>query len=116
MRTARRQGLTGKLIFWAFIAIVVSAVGWIVLDLGRDPVIASGPEPVAPVYDDEGDGLLEAESPHYPGEGAAGILEDQENAGAAVNPITPTGRMGGPAGQTPAYGRPGGAPSRVVSQ
>lgn len=114
--TAQRQGLTGKLIFWGFIAMVAVAIGWVVLGRERNPAMATDPEPVAPVYADKRDDLLEAESPHYPGEGAAGILEDQENAGAAVNPITPTGQMGGPAGQTPAYGRPGGAPSRVVSQ
>ena len=46
-------------------------------------------------------------------EGAVGTVP-LANAGAAVNPITPTGDAGGPAGQTPAYGEPGGAPSRVV--
>ena len=46
-------------------------------------------------------------------EGAVGTVP-LPNAGAAVNPITPTGDAGGPAGQTPAYGEPGGAPSRVV--
>ncbi len=44
--------------------------------------------------------------------GAVGTVS-QENAGAAVNPVTPTGDSGGPAGQTPAYGEPGGAPAMV---
>ena len=46
-------------------------------------------------------------------EGAEGTV-GRANAGAAVNPITPTGELGGPAGQTPAWGEPAGAPSRVA--
>jgi hypothetical protein len=46
-------------------------------------------------------------------EGAVGLVE-QDNAGAAENPVTPA-LSGGPAGQTPDYGSPGGAPSMVVS-
>ena len=46
-------------------------------------------------------------------EGAVGVVQ-QDNAGAAENPVTPA-LSGGPEGQTPDYGSPGGAPSMVVS-
>lgn len=46
-------------------------------------------------------------------EGAVGVVQ-QDNAGAAENPVTPA-LSGGPAGQTPDWGSPGGAPSVVVS-
>lgn len=46
-------------------------------------------------------------------EGAVGVVQ-QDNAGAAENPVTPA-LSGGPEGQTPDYGSVGGAPSMVVS-
>ena len=51
-------------------------------------------------------------APTEAGEGAAGIVQNtsptQDQAGAPLS--------GGPVGQTPAYGEPGGAPSQVQSQ
>ncbi|MDP8916771.1 MAG: hypothetical protein M3M95_06165 [Pseudomonadota bacterium] len=116
MTNTRNRSVTGKLIFWSFVAVVLVVIGYAVLNRDRGPGLVDAPGAAAPTFAEQDNDLLDAQSPHYPGEGAAGLLEDQENAGAAVNPVTPTGRAGGPAGQTPAYGQPGGAPSRVVSQ
>lgn len=116
MTSSRNRGLPGKLLFWSFIVVVLAAIAYVVLNRDRDPAFSSASEAGAPAFAERDNDLLEAESPQYPGEGAVGILEGQENAGAAVNPVTPTGRAGGPAGQTPAYGQPGGVPSRVISQ
>lgn len=116
MTNTRDRAVIGKLVFWGFIAAVFVAITLVVVRLDRDSDLVIAPDPAAPALAERDEGLLEAESPNYPGEGAAGLLEGQENAGGAVNPITPTGRAGGPAGQTPAYGQPGGVPSRVVSQ
>lgn len=117
MTNTRNRGVIGKLIFWSVIAAVFLAITLAVLSRDDDSVIAARPAAGAPAYaGGEDDGLLAAESPAYPGEGAAGLLEGQENASAYVNPVTPTGQMGGPAGQTPGYGQPGGVPSRVASQ
>lgn len=52
-------------------------------------------------------------SPPAPGEGAVGLV-NVDDAGAAENPVTPA-LSGGPEGQTPEWGAPGGAPSIVVS-
>lgn len=115
MTSTQRGGTIGKLIFWSFIAIVLAMIAYVVVTRGGNSPVATAPGPVSPTYAADADGLLRARSPNYPGEGAVGILEGQENAGAAVNPITPTGQAGGPAGQTPAYGQPGGVGSRVNS-
>lgn len=74
-----------------------------------------GPQPVAEVGDDaigvdrDPDAAM---APLEAAEGAAGVVA-LPNAGAAVNPVTPTGELGGPAGQTPAWNEPGGSPTTV---
>lgn len=51
-------------------------------------------------------------APPEPGEGAVGAV-GVNNAGAGENPKTPA-LPGGPEGQTPAYGTPGGGAGSVV--
>jgi len=59
-----------------------------------------------------GDRLDGAAAPTYPGEGAAGLVENE--SGAMTE--TPGGdTAGGATGQTPAYGEPGGAASEAHS-
>lgn len=53
-------------------------------------------------------------APPEPGEGAVGMVTT-EGAGAAQTPTTPA-LPGGPAGQTPDYGQPGGVGSQVQTQ
>lgn len=53
-------------------------------------------------------------APPEPGEGARGFVE-VDDAGAAETPKTPA-LSGGPAGQTPDYGKAGGVGSVVYSE
>lgn len=46
--------------------------------------------------------------------GAAGMVQSG-NAAASQDPAATGALSGGPSGQTPAYGQPGGAPSAVIS-
>jgi hypothetical protein len=78
MTSTHNRGVIGKLIFWGFIAAVFMAITLVVVRRDRDSAVAVAPATTAADFADEDDGLLSAESPAYPGEGAAGLLEGQE--------------------------------------
>ena len=108
MRGGHARGALAALLIFAVACLVALLVG-----PGRDrppPVMDASPQARVVSVDLEADAAM---PPLEGADGAAGVVA-RANAGGAVNPITPTGDAGGPAGQTPAYGQPGGAPSRVV--
>ncbi|MDP1618703.1 hypothetical protein [Phenylobacterium sp.] len=59
-----------------------------------------------------GDRLDGAAAPTYPGEGAAGLVD---NESGAMTEAPGADAAGGGTGQTPGYGEPGGAPSEAHS-
>lgn len=110
-RPSRRKGrglILGLLLIGAFLVIVL------LTGPKRDEPAVSAAAPLSAGAETGVDTTPDAAmAPLESAEGAAGVVT-QPNAGAAANPITPTGDLGGPAGQTPAWGRPGGASSRVA--
>lgn len=100
-----------KVLLIAMFVIGALFIVTLLVDPRRDRVetlIDEEPHSIGAAVDTDPDAAM---APLESAEGAVGTVA-LENAGAAVNPIVPYG-AGGPAGQTPAYGQPGGVPSMV---